>query len=165
MIRLIILDVDGVLTTGALPYTAAGSEEKTFFVQDGGAIRLWQKAGGRVALVSGRQSPAVEARARELGIEPVLQGVLDKLPAYESICCSLDVRDEEACFIGDDALDVPPMRRCGYPVAVANALPIVKRAARYVTRRRGGEGAVAEAIERLMRHNGNAPAATSTHPA
>jgi 3-deoxy-D-manno-octulosonate 8-phosphate phosphatase (KDO 8-P phosphatase) len=153
-ITLLILDVDGVMTDGRLPYEAGGCEIKTFYVQDGGALRLWQSAGGEVAVISGRQSPAVETRCKELGIRHLVQGVADKLPAYETIRRELSLKDEAISFVGDDLLDIPPMRRCGYPIAVANALPVVKRAARYVTRRAGGEGAVPEAIERLLRHNG-----------
>lgn len=153
-ISLLILDVDGVLTTGELPYTKAGNEVKSFHVQDGGALRLWRAAGGTVALLSGRSSPAVLARAKDLGIESVTQGVTDKLPVYQAICRKIGVGGAEASFVGDDLLDLAPMRHCGYPIAVASAVPMVKRAARYVTRRRGGEGAVAEAVERLLRYNG-----------
>lgn len=153
-IKLLILDVDGVLTGGELPYNADGSETKTFYVQDGGAIRLWQKMGGQVAVISGRKSPAVEARVKDLGIALVIQGVDDKLPAYEALCRQANVTDDEVSFMGDDLLDLPPMLRCGYAIAPANALPLAKRAARYVTRRSGGQGAVAEAVERLLRHNG-----------
>jgi len=153
-IKLLILDVDGVMTTGALAYCAAGNEEKTFYVQDGGAIGLWRKTGGSVAIISGRKAEAVEARGKDLGITTIVQGVLDKMPVYETICRQAGVADDEVSFVGDALLDIGPMRRCGYPIAVANALPRVKRVARYVTRRAGGEGAVAEAVERLLRHNG-----------
>lgn len=154
LIRLLILDVDGVMTTGELPYSAAGQEVKSFFVQDGGAIRLWQSSGGRVAIISGRESNAVNARAKDLGVKPVIQGVPDKLPAYETVCREAGVADAEVSLIGDDLPDLAVMRRCGYPVAVANAIPRVKRAARYVTRRPGGEGAITEVVERLLRYNG-----------
>ena len=154
IIRLLILDVDGVLTSGELPYDADGNLEKAFFVQDGGMIRLWQRSGGLAAIVSGRSSPAVTKRAEDLGIRSVHMAVTDKMPVYEAICREMAVRDEEVSFMGDDLLDIAPMRRCGYPIAPANAVALAKRAARYVTRRRGGEGAVREAIERLMRHNG-----------
>ena len=153
-IKLLILDVDGVMTDGRLPYDAHGCEIKTFYVHDGGAIRLWQSTGGQIAVISGRQSPAVEVRCKELGIRHLVQGVTDKMPAYEAIRRDLSVNDDAIGFVGDDLLDVPPMRRCGYPIAVANALPVVKRAARYVTKRGGGDGAIPEAIERLLRHNG-----------
>ncbi len=158
-IKLLILDVDGVMTDGRLPYDADGCEIKTFYVQDGGGIHLWQSAGGEVAVISGRQSPAALTRCKELGIRQVVQGVADKLPAYEAIRREASINDDAVGFIGDDLLDVPPMRRCGYPIAVENAVPAVKRVAHYVTQRRGGEGAIAEAIERLMRHNGTWSAA------
>ncbi|HVP12827.1 MAG TPA: HAD hydrolase family protein [Phycisphaerae bacterium] len=153
-IRLLILDVDGVLTDGRLPYEGRGNEIKAFHVQDGAAIRRWQAVGGLVAIISGRQSPAVVCRAKDLGIAHVEQGVADKSPVYERICTLTGAGDEAVAVVGDDLMDLEPMRRCGYPIAVANALAQVKRAARYVTRRRGGDGAVGEAIERLMRHNG-----------
>lgn len=154
MIKLLILDVDGVLTTGELPYSATGNEVKSFNVLDGMAIKLWQAAGGRLAIISGRQTPAVEARAKDLGIDSVRQGVIDKLPAYEAAVRDAQATDAETAVIGDDLPELPMLRRCGYPVAVANATPAAKRASRYITRRRGGDGAVAEAIERLLRENG-----------
>ncbi len=153
-IKLLILDVDGVLTTGALPYNADGNEERIFNVQDGGAIRMWQAAGGVTAVISGRKTPAVDRRTADLGIEIVFQGLTEKMGAYEEACRRVQVRDEEVAFVGDDFVDFDPMRRCGYAIAVANATPRIKRIARYVTRRSGGMGAVTEAIERLLRHNG-----------
>lgn len=153
-IKLLILDVDGVLTSGELPYDSQGNVTKVFHVQDGGAIRLWQRAGGQVAIISGRDSPAVSARAAELDIPLLAQGVRDKMPVFDSFCEKAGVMPREASFVGDDLLDIAPMRRCGYPIAVANAIPLVKRAAVYITRRSGGAGAVAESVERLLRHNG-----------
>jgi len=154
-IKLLILDVDGVLTSGRLPYDAAGNEVKTFYVQDGGAIRLWQQAGGEVAIISGRESPAVNARAKDLGIQTVRQNVRDKLPVFEAICRDRGIAEPQTAFVGDDIVDIGPMRRCGYPIAVANAAPLVKRAALYVTRREGGLGAVTESVEHLLRRNGD----------
>ena len=116
---------------------------------------VWGGAGGITAIVSGRESKAVNARAKDLDIQTVVQGVPDKMPAYETICQQAGMSDAEVCVVGDDLLDLEPMRRCGYPIAVANAVPLVKRAARYVTRRAGGKGAVADAVERLLRHNGS----------
>lgn len=153
VIKLLILDVDGVLTSGELSYDDRGCLTKTFHVQDGGAIRLWQKAGGQVAIISGRASAAVTERARELQIDMVFQGAGDKLPAFEAFSRQAGVSDAETCFVGDDLLDIPPMRRCGYPIAVANAVPRVKREAKYITDRRGGDGAIAEVVHRLLRHN------------
>ncbi len=152
-IKLLILDVDGVLTDGGLPYSADGNEIKVFNVQDGGAIRAWQAGGGLTAIVSGRESPAVDRRAKDLGIAYVQQSVARKLPAYEALCRRLGVTDHEVCVVGDDLPDLEAMMRCGCPVAVANAVPAVKRIARHVTRRRGGDGAVAEVVRRLLRHN------------
>lgn len=153
-IRLLILDVDGVLTAGELPYETVGNIEKVFYVQDGGAIRNWQRMGGQTAIISGRTSPVVSARAKDLGVSHLHMAVEDKLPVFESLTRETGVAPGETAFMGDDLLDLAPMRRCGYPIAPANAVPTVKRAARYVTRRMGGAGAVNEAIERLMRHNG-----------
>ena len=152
-INLLVLDVDGVLTDGKLAYGASGESGKSFFVVDGGAIRLWQAARGETAIISGRIQAAVEARARDLGIKYVFQGVADKEPVYSSIVARLGIDDANVAVVGDDMIDLPMMRRCGYPIAPGNAVPEAKRAARYVTRRSGGEGAVFEAIDRLMRHN------------
>lgn len=154
VIRLLVLDVDGVLTSGELPYEAGGNTVKTFHALDGSAIRLWQDAGNLVTIISGRSTPAVEARARDLGIGFVRQGVTDKLPAYEEARRYAQVEDAATAVIGDDYLDLPLLQRCGYPIAVANAVPRVKRVARLVTRRFGGSGAIGEAVERLLRLNG-----------
>lgn len=156
-IRLLILDVDGVLTSGELPYDADGCRTKAFHVQDGAAIRLWQRSGGDIAIISGRDSPAVEQRAKDLGIQHVVQGVSRKQPAYLTCCRAAGVADAETSVVGDDLMDLPLLLRCGYPIAVANAVASVKRVARYVTRRPGGQGAVAEAVERLLRESGAWP--------
>ncbi len=153
-IRLIMLDVDGVLTDGSLPYLSDGNEFKAFHVQDGSAIKLWQKCGGVAAIVSGRNLASVTHRAKGLGIEAVIQGVAEKVEAYESLLKRYGLSDAQVCVVGDDWMDIPPMRRSGYPIAVANAVAAVKRTARYVTRRRGGDGAIAEVVERLLRSNG-----------
>jgi len=150
-ISLLILDVDGVLTDGSLPFDRDGNSVKAFFVRDGSALKLWRDAGGRVALLSGRESPAVATRARELGIEAVVQGAAHKLAAYESLKQRFGVEDSALCYVGDDWPDLQPMARCGLPVAVADATPTVKRAAKLVTNRPAGRGAVAEVVERLLR--------------
>ncbi len=151
---MLILDVDGVMTDGSLPYSEHGNSWKSFYVQDGGALRIWQDTGGLAAIISGRQCPGVVARARDLGIRIVHEAVAAKLPVYRAICQENDLGDEDVCVMGDDLLDLPIMTQCGYPIAVANAVPMVKRAARYVTRLPGGRGAIREAVERLMRRNG-----------
>ncbi len=151
---MLILDVDGVMTDGSLPYSENGNSWKSFYVQDGGALRIWQDNGGLAAIISGRQCPGVGVRARDLGIRIVHEGVAAKLPVYRDICRESDLGDDDVCVMGDDLLDLPIMTQCGYPIAVANAVPMVKRAARYVTRLPGGRGAIREAVERLMRRNG-----------
>ena len=150
-IKLLILDVDGVLTDGRVTFGSEGETIKTFCVQDGCAIKLWQRSGGKVAILSGRTCEAVSRRAAELGIEWVQTGVADKRSAYEAILASAGCDDVDVAYLGDDLPDLGPMSRCGLPVAVANAAPAVKRASRYVTRRRGGDGAIAEVVEFLLR--------------
>lgn len=148
------MDVDGVLTSGVLPFDEHGSTIKHFSVQDGAALALWRRAGGRFALLSGRSSPAITIRAKELGAIESIQGAGEKLPLLKSLCDRCGVALADTSYIGDDWPDLAPMRACGYAVAVANAIPPIKRAASHVTRRPGGEGAVAEAVEHLMRRAG-----------
>ena len=150
-LKLLILDVDGVLTDGRVAPTADDEGGKRFHVHDGCAIKLWKRYGGRVAILSGREGRDVARRAAELGIDWVKLGVADKLAGYEAILASADCVDDAVAYIGDDLPDLGPMSRCGWAVAVADAVPAVKRAAAYVTRRGGGCGAVAEAIELILR--------------
>lgn len=150
-IRLLVLDVDGVLTDGRITASAGGDDAKSFHVQDGCAIKLWQERGGRVAILSGRKSGDVQRRADELGITLVRTGVEDKLAEWKSLLETAGVRGEQAAYMGDDLPDLEPMRACGFPIAPSNGVPAIKRVARFVTRRRGGEGAVAEAIELILR--------------
>jgi 3-deoxy-D-manno-octulosonate 8-phosphate phosphatase (KDO 8-P phosphatase) len=150
-IKLLILDVDGVLTDGRLIGGAEGEPGKGFYVQDGSAIKRWQASGGTVALLSGRSERCVANRAEELGIKCVHLGVETKLAAYEAILKSTGHTDAETSYVGDDHPDLGPLSRCAFPVAVANATPVVKRASAYVTRRKGGDGAVAEVIEFILR--------------
>ena len=160
-IRLIVLDVDGVLTSGHLHYHAAGDfntgEIKTFHVHDGCAIKIWQEQGGTVAILSGRRSFSVQTRARELGIESVLQGSKDKLSDYRKLLKKLQMEDQQVCCAGDDLPDLQILVRCGFAVAPADAVPAVKRVADYVTRCPGGAGAVAELIELILRKQGRWP--------
>ncbi len=150
-INVLILDVDGVLTDGGLRFGPDGEIVKTFHTRDGCAIKLWQKAGHRTAILSGRRHPAVECRAAELGISCVRQGEGDKGEGYRAVCELLGASDAHVCYVGDDLPDLAPMSRAALPMAVANAAPAVRMAAQFVTDRCGGDGAVAEVIELVLR--------------
>jgi 3-deoxy-D-manno-octulosonate 8-phosphate phosphatase (KDO 8-P phosphatase) len=153
-IELLLLDVDGVLTDGSVVYADDGTELKRFHVRDGSGLKLWHAAGKRSAIVSGRKSVAVERRAAELGIGPVLQGRDDKLAALAAVLDATGLRPEQVCAIGDDLPDVPVLRRCGLAVAVADACPELRAVANYVTTTPGGRGAAREAIEWLLKASG-----------
>lgn len=153
-VRVFLLDVDGVLTDGRLYYTSKGEEVKVFNVRDGLGIKLAQKAGIRVGVISGRKSRALLRRLKELEIEEVYLGYIQKLQAFESILKKFSVRPEEVAYMGDDYVDLPVLRRVGFPVSVCDAPQEVKRHALYVTQARGGEGAVREAVEFLLRLRG-----------
>lgn len=153
-IELLLLDVDGVLTDGSVVYADGGAELKRFHVRDGSGLKLWQSAGKRAAIVSGRNSPAVTRRAAELGVAPVLQGRDDKLAAFEAVLAELGVRPEQVCAVGDDLPDLPVLRRCGLAVAVADACAEVRAVADYVTAVPGGRGAVRDAIEWVLKLQG-----------
>ena len=153
-IELLVLDVDGVLTDGRIVLDAQGREQKRFNVADGAGIKYWQRAGKRVAIISGRASPAVVHRAAELGVTLLRQNAKRKLPAYESVVAELGLTDAQVAVMGDDLPDLPLMARCGFAVAPANAVEEVAAAADLVTRRSGGDGAVREAIEALLKRSG-----------
>jgi len=153
-IRAVCLDVDGVLTDGRILVDDAGRGLRAFDVHDGLALDWFQRLGGTVIVCSGKRSEAVAARAADLGIQHVIQGSRDKPADVEPLLKRLGLRWEQLAVIGDDLPDVPLMNRCGLPIAVADALPEVKAAARLVTQRAGGHGAIREAVEHLMRASG-----------
>lgn len=153
-ISLLILDVDGVLTPGQVAPGPEGDQGKTFSVRDGHAIKLWQRCGGTVALISGRMSPLVTRRAEELGIRHVRQQILDKAKAFHELLSELQIEAAAAAFVGDDLPDVPVMQKAGLGIAVGDAAAATKRAANFVTQSGGGRGAVAEAVEWLLRRQG-----------
>jgi len=153
-IDVILLDADGVLTDGRLYYADGGGEAKAFDARDGHGIRLGQLAGLRFGIVSGRASPALARRAAELDIVELHQRIVDKLARTEEILQRLGVGAERACFVGDDLIDLPVMRRVGLAVAPADAVPETRQAAHYVTERRGGRGAVREVVELVLRASG-----------
>jgi 3-deoxy-D-manno-octulosonate 8-phosphate phosphatase (KDO 8-P phosphatase) len=153
-IELLVLDVDGVLTDGRVFIHSDGGESKGFNILDGHGIRMWQRAGLKVALLSGRASAATTRRAQELEIPHVLQDCKAKLPALQQLLAELGLSPEQAAYVGDDLMDLPIVRRVGLGVAVANAVDELKEQADYVTVRRGGEGAVREVIEYLLKGSG-----------
>lgn len=153
-IKLLIIDVDGVLTDGRIFCNDRGEEQKVFHVKDGSGIAFWHRAGLKSAIISGRTSRAVEYRARELGIEDVCQGAHNKLEVYERLIERHGVRDEEVCYIGDDLIDLPVLRRVGFSVAVTGSPEEVLSRVDYVTKAPGGEGAVREVVEKVLKSQG-----------
>lgn len=149
-IRLLVLDVDGVLTNGRLRYGPEGEREKLFHVRDGYGIKALLAAGVAVAVISGRDSQAVARRCAELGITELAQGQEHKLAAFESLCARLGMAAADCACIGDDTPDVPLMRRVGLAIAVADAHADARRAAHRRTRLPGGAGAVREACDWLL---------------
>ena len=153
-IRLLVLDVDGVLTDGSLIYGPQGEELKTFHVHDGLGINLARQSGLRTAIITGRDSEIVAQRARDLRIEPVLQGVRNKAAALRDLAERLQLDLAEICYVADDLNDLPAVRLAGAVVAVADAAAEVKAAADYVTTRPGGRGAVRETVEVILKAQG-----------
>jgi 3-deoxy-D-manno-octulosonate 8-phosphate phosphatase (KDO 8-P phosphatase) len=149
-VRLLVLDVDGVLTDGRLFYGAKGEALKVFHVRDGHGIKEVMNAGITVAIISGRKSAAVARRAAELGIRHVAQGVSDKIAALRSLAKSRRVKLEDCCCLGDDTPDVPVIEACGVGIAVADAHPDALAVADLVTQAAGGRGAVREVCDWLL---------------
>jgi len=149
-VRMMIFDVDGVLTDGRVIYMDDGSEIKEFDVQDGHGIKLLQHAGIEVALISGRACRAVEHRALGLGIDRVYQGAKVKTEPYEQLLAETGLKEHETGFMGDDLIDIPVMRRAGFAVAVPNGAPHIFPYAHYITRAGGGRGAAREVCEMIL---------------
>jgi 3-deoxy-D-manno-octulosonate 8-phosphate phosphatase (KDO 8-P phosphatase) len=154
-IKVVAMDLDGVLTDGRIIMDSNGVETKNFDVQDGFGIVFLRKCGIKTAILSARESGVVAHRAEDLKIDKVYVGAYPKLGAYERMLEEFKVRDEEVCFIGDDLADLAVMRRCGVSVAVANAVSEVKQIADYVTVRQGGRGAVRETVELILQAQGH----------
>lgn len=153
-IKILVLDVDGVLTDGTLIINDDGSESKFFNSLDGHGIWMWRRAGLKVAFLSGRQSEPTKRRAEQLGIDYCIQDSYDKMPALKKVLEQAGLSAAKAAYIGDDLMDLPPIRYVGFGVAVANAVDEVKRYADYVTSKRGGSGAVREVIEYILKNTG-----------
>ena len=153
-VRLAIFDVDGVLTDGALVFSGSGEELKVFNVLDGHGMKLLQASGVALAVITSRASRAVEERMRNLGIDSLFQGAQEKLPAFNQLIERQGIAAEAAAFIGDDLQDLPVLKRCGFAATVPDAPVAVRRQAHYVTRARGGRGAVRELCELIMHAQG-----------
>ena len=158
-----LFDVDGVLTDGRLWYGAAGEAFKAFHVLDGHGIRMLAQTGTAVALLSGRRADSVAARAAELGIAHVLQGIEDKQRAFEALAAQLGVCADEAGFMGDEVVDLPVLRRCGFACAPAEAHELVRAHAHYVARAPAGGGAAREVCEFVLRAQGRLDAALARY--
>jgi 3-deoxy-D-manno-octulosonate 8-phosphate phosphatase (KDO 8-P phosphatase) len=158
-IKLVAFDIDGVMTDGGLHYTDDGGELKTFNVQDGLGLKLMQRAGIELAIVTGRTSGVVAARAADLGIEHVYQGVANKRTTVGGLLETLGLNWADCAFMGDDLIDLPAMTQCGFAIAPANARAVVKERAHAVTDASGGHGAVREAIEFILEAQGKLDAA------
>ena len=157
-IRLLLTDVDGVWTDGRMVYVPGPDgqivETKAVSALDGQGFRWWHAAGHVSGIISGRESPGITYRAEMLGVTYIYQNRLEKVDPYEEICAAAGVTDEEVAYVGDDLPDTPLLRRAGLAVAVANARQEVKSVADYVTEARGGDGAVREVIELILRARG-----------
>ncbi|MBC8029606.1 MAG: HAD family hydrolase [Pyrinomonadaceae bacterium] len=153
-IKLLLMDCDGVLTDGRLWLTEDGGEQKTFNTHDGLGLSLFHRAGLKSGIISGRSSPAVERRARELGVGFVRQGEPDKIEAFAETIRRAGVGEHEVAFIGDDLPDIPLMKRSELAVAVADATEETRMASHYITRADGGRGAVREVVEIILKAQG-----------
>ena len=150
-IKLLVLDCDGVLTDGRLYFGPTGEELKVFYVRDGQGLAYWHRAGGKTGIISGRNSPIVEMRGRQLGIEYFWQGREEKVSAFKEMIAAAGVTADEVAFVGDDTPDAEVFRLAGFAVAVGDAHDDAKTAAHYVTKADGGRGAVREVIDILLR--------------
>jgi 3-deoxy-D-manno-octulosonate 8-phosphate phosphatase (KDO 8-P phosphatase) len=156
-IKMLLLDVDGVLSDGRIILDNHGNELKAFHVRDGHGIKMAQRAGITIGIITGRRAEVVNVRARELGIEEVHQGALEKIGVYESILDKYRLRDEEVAFIGDDIVDAAILKRVGLAVCVADSDPSVRPFADMVTKTDGGRGAVREVINFMLKTQGKQP--------
>lgn len=153
-IKLLILDVDGVLTDGSIILDNEGNEFKAFHVRDGHGIKMLERAGIKVAIITGRHSKVVERRAHELGITEVYQRCHIKSVAYEHLIEKMGITDKEVAYIGDDIVDIPILKRVGLSVAVADATDETKAEAMIITKNCGGRGAVREICDLILKSKG-----------
>lgn len=153
-VRLLILDVDGVLTDGSIVIDDRGVESKFFNEKDGHGLKLLMRAQIQVVLLSGRESAAVRHRASELGISKVYQNIHDKIKTYQDIMKENGLQDHQVGYVGDDLVDLPVLKRAGFSAVVAGAVDEIKSFADYVTEKEGGRGAVREIVEFILKSQG-----------
>ena len=153
-VKLLVLDVDGVMTDGRIILDNDGNEYKAFHVRDGHGIKMIQRAGIRVALITGRRSKVVDNRASELGIDDVFQKCYDKTAALADLLDKYSLSPDEVAYIGDDIVDVPVLSKVGFPIAVADADKEVMRYAVMVSQKKGGRGAVREVTDFILKAKG-----------
>ena len=153
-VRMVLLDVDGVLTDGSIYIGPGGAESRSFHSRDGMGIRLGQKGGLSFGIISGRSCEAVARRSSELDITEVHQGIRDKVRCFEEILARVEMSEKDVCFIGDDLVDIPLMRRVGLAAAPGDAAPEAREVAHYVTVSDGGRGVVREVVDLLLRASG-----------
>ena len=156
-IKILVMDVDGVMTDGRIIINDDGRETKNFDVRDGHGIKLVQRYGIEVALLTGRQSEVVKHRANELGITEVHQKIFNKKEVFAEILQKNNLNANQAAFIGDDIIDIPVLKEAGFSATVADAIDIVKKTVDYVTKNKGGRGAVREVCEMLLQAQGRWP--------
>ncbi len=162
-IRLVIFDVDGVLTDGSLFFGDDGQEYKAFHSRDGHGMKMLHSTGVEIGIITGRTSKVVEHRMNNLGIQHVYQGQLDKLPAYEELLAQLGLKPEQSAYVGDDVVDLPILTRAGLAIAVQDAHPLVKQHAHWTTEHGGGRGAARDVCEMIMAAQGTLDAKLNSY--
>jgi len=153
-IKLVVFDVDGVLTDGGLFFGDDGQEYKAFYSRDGLGMKLLQRTGVEIAVITARNSKVVDHRMRNLGIDNVYQGKLDKLEAFRHLLTKLGVSAKQTAYTGDDVVDLPVMQAAGLAIAVEDAHPLVKQHAHWITQHGGGRGAARDVCELIMQAQG-----------
>ena len=154
IIKLVVFDVDGVLTDGSLFFGDDGQEYKAFYSRDGLGIKLLQRTGVEVGIITARSSQLVNHRMENLGIEHLYQGRLDKITAFKEMITKLNVSPEQTAYVGDDVVDLPVMKQVGLAIAVQDAHPFVKKHAHWITEHNGGRGAARDVCELIMEAQG-----------
>ena len=162
-VKLLILDIDGVMTDGRIIYSVYGDELKFFDVQDGFGITLLNRAGINSAIITAKKSRIVKLRARDMRVAKAYQGYMDKLIPFEQALKRFSVKPEEVCFIGDDLIDIPVLKKVGFAVAVPNAVEEVKQVAHHITSKTGGRGAVREICDLILKSRNKWDLATSKY--